>query len=166
MSSAPGKHSPADKAAFRRACARFATGVTVVTTRAADGAPHGLTVSSFTAVSTIPPLVLICIDHGCRFISHFRASPYFAVNILRDTQEHLSVRFSELEAERFDGLEWSSGATGVPLLAHALGYMECEVTQVVEVGDHAVFIGQVLHTHVEDGEPLIYYRSSYRRLAD
>lgn len=151
---------------MRRACACFATGVTVVTTRAADGTPHGLTVNSFTSVSTVPPLVLICIDHGCRLLGHFRASSHFAVNILRDTQQHLSVRFSELDKGRFDGLEWSNGATGAPLLSQALGCLECRVTQVVDVGDHAVFVGLVLHARVEDGEPLIYFRSAYRKLGD
>ena len=67
---------------FRRACGRFATGVTIASVMDAQGSPHGLTVSSFTSVSLDPPLVLICLGHAVSAIHHFRAASHFGINIL------------------------------------------------------------------------------------
>src|ERR1039457_6791673 len=72
---------------YRTTCAQFASGVAVATVRALDGTPHGLTISSFTAVSLSPPLILICIDFASQTLEHFRRGPYFAVNVLTDGQQ-------------------------------------------------------------------------------
>src|SRR5215831_5026839 len=73
--------------AFLRACAQFSTGVAIATVLDPAGAPHGMTVNSFTSVSLEPPLVLICIDHKARILDHFLASQAFAINILRENQQ-------------------------------------------------------------------------------
>src|SRR5689334_3189678 len=91
-----------DAETFRNALARFATGVAVATVRAADGTPHGITVSSFTSVSMEPPLVLICVDYACTFLEHFRACKNFAINVLSESQRGLSVIFSEKPEGRFE----------------------------------------------------------------
>jgi len=91
--------------AFREACALFSSGVAVATVRAQDGTPHGLTVSSFAAVSIHPPLILICIDLRCPFISHFRQGTHFAVNVLDESQRGVSVTFAEKPEGRFEGMD-------------------------------------------------------------
>src|SRR5258706_12665091 len=101
---------------YRQTCAQFATGVAVATVRASDEMPHGLTISSFTAVSISPPLVLICIDLASQALEHFRRGPYFAVNVLSDSQREISVTFAEKPEGRFDGIAWKPGETGAPLL--------------------------------------------------
>jgi flavin reductase (DIM6/NTAB) family NADH-FMN oxidoreductase RutF len=153
--------SPED---FRRACGRFATGVCVATVLDRQGSPHGLTVSSFTSVSLEPPLVLICIGHAVTLVDHFRAAKYFAINVLRDGQREISDRFARKGYDRFDGLPWTAGATGVPLLPGSLATMECEVEQRVASGDHDIFVGRMLAATVEEGNPLIYFASRYRGL--
>lgn len=135
-----------------------------MTTRAADGAPHGLTVNSFTSLSLSPPLVLVAIDHGCSILPHFQAHPYFAVNVLRDSQRDISVRFAEWDADRFDGLEWSSGETGVPVLLELLALFECRTVQQMDAGDHTILIGEVVHAEFRDGSPLVFFDSDYRYL--
>jgi flavin reductase (DIM6/NTAB) family NADH-FMN oxidoreductase RutF len=151
---------------FRKSCSRFATGIAVATVTGTDERPYGLTVNSFTSVSCCPPLVLICVDYRCNILPHFRASSHYGVNVLCDTQRDLSIRFSQRQPDRFDGLSWYLGQTGVPVLRGCLAVMECSVNQVVEAGDHAIFIGEVGHTEFYEGNPLLYYASSYRHMAD
>lgn len=150
---------------LRRVCARFATGVAIATVVAQEGTPTGLTVNSFTSVSAAPPLVLICIDYRASVLSHFRASSWFAINILSAGQQDLSNRFATYTGDRFEGVPWSPGAcTGAPLINGAIGHMECCVSQVVEAGDHAVFFGEVVSASCDAGDPLLYFGSSYRNL--
>jgi len=151
--------------AFREACAKFATGVAVATVLAPDGAPHGLTISSFTAVSIEPPLILVCIDYACAFLEHFRASTHFGVNVLAETQRDLSVIFAEKPEGRFEGVEWNSSASGVPLLQNCLTNLECRVWSIVEAGDHAVFLAEVVEAESREGQPLLYYNRDYRSLS-
>jgi flavin reductase (DIM6/NTAB) family NADH-FMN oxidoreductase RutF len=150
--------------AFREACAKFATGVAVATVRASDGTPHGLTVSSFTAVSIDPPLILVCIDYACTFIEHFRASTHFGVNVLSESQRELSIIFAEKPEGRFDGVEWYSSESGVPLLRNCLTTIECRVSSIVEAGDHAIFLAQAVEAESRDGMPLLYFNRDYRSL--
>jgi len=150
---------------FRRACGRFATGVCVATVLDRQCLPHGLTVSSFTSVSLEPPLVLICLGQAVTAITHFREAKYFAINVLREEQREISERFARKGMGRFDGLPWTPGATGVPLIPGALAAMECEVEQRVTSGDHDIFVGRMVRAVVEEGNPLIYYASRYRGLA-
>ena len=156
--------SAADLPAFRQACSLFATGVAVATATAVDGTPHGLTVSSFTSVSVDPPLILICIDSQCPFLSHFRLCTHFAVNVLGESQRELSVIFAEKPEGRFDGVEWFAGKTGVPLLAGSLARVECRASSIFEAGDHAIFIGEVEHAESSNGRPLLYFNRGYRSL--
>jgi flavin reductase (DIM6/NTAB) family NADH-FMN oxidoreductase RutF len=149
---------------YRRTCAQFATGVAVATVRALDGTPHGLTISSFMAVSIRPPLILICIDFASLTLEHFRSGPFFAVNVLTDAQQDLSVTFAEKPEGRFEGVVWSPGETGAPLLEGALSTLECRVDRVLDAGDHAVIFGEVVRAECHAGRPLLYFNRGYRGL--
>src|SRR5438874_6201493 len=85
--------APVEPHHFRRACSKFATGVTIVTALDPDGAPHGMTVNSFTSVSLSPPPILVCVDHRCKVLSYLRESAHFGVNILKEDQQELSAHF-------------------------------------------------------------------------
>jgi flavin reductase (DIM6/NTAB) family NADH-FMN oxidoreductase RutF len=151
---------------FRRACGRFATGVTIASVLDESGMPHGLTISSFTPVSLDPPLVLICLGRETASLETFRNVKHFGINVLAHDQRGLSERFARKGQERFDGLEWTPGETGVPLLAGALAQMECQVTQRIPAGDHEIFIGEMVCARVHKGEPLIHFSGRYRKLAE
>ncbi len=153
-----------DAFTFRQACSQFATGVAVATARAEDGCPHGLTVSSFTPVSIEPPLILVCIDRQCTCVGHFVASPYFAVNILTERQSDLSVAFAAKPEGRFEGIEYTSGLGGAPLLEKALASIECRRERVLEAGDHVILFGEVFHAELRGGNPLLYFQRAYRIL--
>jgi flavin reductase (DIM6/NTAB) family NADH-FMN oxidoreductase RutF len=105
------------------------------------------------------------VDYRCSLLPAFRSSNWYGINILSETQEHLSVRFSQRQPDRFDGLEWHRSPAGVPLFHSALASMECCVTQTVEAGDHAILIAEVTYAEWREGEPLLYFGSCYRSLA-
>ena len=150
--------------AFLRACAQFTTGVAITTVLDSSGAPHGMTVNSFTSVSLEPPLVLVCIDQKARIREHFLESEFFAINILRENQQSLSIRFARPGDDRFGAIEWYAGDTGVPLIPNALATLECVSVQRLETGDHTILIGEVVGAIRHEGRPLLYFSSSYRSL--
>jgi flavin reductase (DIM6/NTAB) family NADH-FMN oxidoreductase RutF len=153
-----------DKSQFCRTCAKFPTGVTIVTVLDREGGPHGLTVSSFTSVSLEPPLILVCVDHRANVLEHFRRSESLAINVLDETQQELSVRFARRGENRFDGIAWYPGQNGVPLIPGAIAHFECGIQRTVDAGDHTIFIAEVLGVSSREGRPLIYYGSGYRKL--
>ncbi|HYW49217.1 MAG TPA: flavin reductase family protein [Gemmatimonadaceae bacterium] len=155
---------PIDKDLFRAVLGRFASGVTIVTTTDAEGRDQGMTVSAFSSLSLDPPLVLVCIAHNASVWPAFEAASHFAINILSSTQEALSRRFSSKEGDRFDGVGFTRGATGVALLDDTLAAVECTVTAVVPHGDHSILVGSVEAGTARDLQPLLYYRGGYASL--
>jgi flavin reductase (DIM6/NTAB) family NADH-FMN oxidoreductase RutF len=164
--SAPEGLAPVDPSLYRRTCARFATGITVVTVVDEEGRPHGMTVNSFSSVSLDPPLILVSIDLRNAILGHFLSSTYFGINILAAHQEHLSRRFSSTSENRFHGVAWREGQSGVPLLDGVLAHFECVVARTFEAGDHTVLIGQVLTAGYQEADPLVFFSSSYRSLKE
>jgi flavin reductase (DIM6/NTAB) family NADH-FMN oxidoreductase RutF len=158
--------APVDRELYRRACAQFTTGITVVTVVDEEGHPHGITINSFTSVSLVPPLVMVSIDLRNALLGHFLSGPAFAINVLAERQERLSRRFSSTAEDRFNGVDWHPAASGAPLLDGALGHLECSIVRTFEAGDHAVLIGEVKRAAFIEGErPLVYFNSAYRNLA-
>lgn len=154
-----------DPHTFRRSCAKFTTGVAIATVLDAGGSPQGMTVNSFTSVSLDPPLVLICIDRMSNMAEYFDNCSHYGINVLANSQISLSNRFAQRGHDRFDGVDWRSGETGVPILPESLARFECFVRQRVLAGDHTILIGEVVQCSIAEGEPLAYFDSSYRRLA-
>jgi flavin reductase (DIM6/NTAB) family NADH-FMN oxidoreductase RutF len=184
-----------EKDFFRQVLGRFASGVTVVTTRTEKGL-SGLTVNSFCSVSLAPPLVLICVDLTSQTLPFIRESGKFAVNILTDQQEHLSRCFAMSTPERYKEFchaGYHVAATGSPVLDGALAFIDTRVVAEYPGGDHVIFLGQVVamgvggqvafaneadaeqsnmiksngNVSLEDNtEPLAYYRGQYRHLDD
>jgi flavin reductase (DIM6/NTAB) family NADH-FMN oxidoreductase RutF len=149
---------------FRRVCGKYATGITIVTVLDSLGAPQGMTANSFTSVSLTPPLILVCIESRSSMLAHFHPATRFAMNVLGEQHKDLSTRFARTGLDRFDGVDWTPGQTGVPILSDMLATLECVVTQMVHAGDHVVVIGEALHASWQEGRPLIYFDSGYRGL--
>lgn len=154
-----------DPDTFRAVLGRFATGVTILTTRDNDGTDRGMTVSAFCSVSLQPPLVLACIDR--RADLHDVLGPGLPVvfNILASHQEALSRRFSEWEgSRRFEGIGFIRSTRGVPVLDDVLAHLECEVVIRYDGGDHGIFVCRVDDARSTDQRPLLYYRGGYAEL--
>ena len=103
---------------------------------------HGLTVSAFASVSPEPPLVLVSIDHratACELLE--TAGAVFAVNILGHDQMEMSNRFAWLKDEdRFGQGEWTTAATGAPILRDALAWLDCTVYSRFSAGSHTCLL--------------------------
>ncbi len=151
---------------FKQALRRWASGVTIVTTKAADDQPAGMTVSSFSSVSAEPPLVLVCINTDSSNAEAIMESGVFAVNILETDQADLSGTFasSKTHEERFRETAWSEGVSGAPLLDGCTANLDCALVQKVQAGSHWVFVGEVQAVRSQDGAPLLYFDGGYRKL--
>ncbi len=152
---------------FRELCGRFATGVAIVTARDAQGNPVGMTASSFSSTSLVPPLISIAVDRAATAHPALLVAPSFVVNILAEGQEALSRRFASGLADRFDGVGWHSGDGGEVLLDGAMAHISCRRWGVVGAGDHTVFFGEVTGgTVTEQHRPLLHYRGGYTDLGE
>ncbi|MEQ1923709.1 MAG: flavin reductase family protein [Pyrinomonadaceae bacterium] len=149
---------------FRNALSRFPSGVNVVTTKDADGRPHGITVSAFCSVSLAPPLVLICIEKTTPSHDAFAASEVFVVNMLRKSQQHLSEQFAAPAVDKFEDVDFRTGIDGVPVLKDALASVECRLRNAYDGGDHTIYVGEIEMLTVNEGEPLVYHQGDYRKL--
>lgn len=154
---------PVDAEAFKLVAASWATGVTIVTSRAGDR-QQGMTVSAFSEVSLDPPLFLVCAEKTSITNELIAESRAFSVSILQRDQEGLSNRFASKRDEhrRFEGIACEEGATGCPRIPGALAWVDCTVTQAVDAGDHWIYIGQAENVDCAEGVPLVYFRQAYR----
>lgn len=156
-----------DAERYRQIIGHFATGVTVVTT-AVDGWLHGMTANALTSVSLDPLLLLVCVDKTAHAHEQFGKASHFAVNILTEEQEEVSLVFAtsaEPERGKLHGVPYHFGPNGAPILDGSLAYLECEIADRCEGGDHTIFIGEVLSGDLlREAPPLLFYRGGYRRL--
>jgi flavin reductase (DIM6/NTAB) family NADH-FMN oxidoreductase RutF len=155
-----------EPALFRQLLGRFATGVTVVTTRTRGGDPVGMTASSVASVSLEPPLVLVSVEQRHEMHGALEAAPHFVLNVLAAEQEALSRRFAADEPNRFRGVGFHPNKQGIAVLDGVLAHIECEKQTAIPAGDHTVFIGLVVGGNVTDRRPLLYYRGGYAGLRE
>jgi flavin reductase (DIM6/NTAB) family NADH-FMN oxidoreductase RutF len=146
-----------DAAHFRQALSQFATGVTVITTRLADGTLLGLTASSFNSVSLDPPLVLWSLGTRANSMPVFSGNSHYVINILGAEQAHLAQQFASKMENRFEGVPYTLSRTGQPVLEGVSAWFECHNRSRHEEGDHVIFVGEVERCGFSDGSaPLVY----------
>lgn len=166
MSLSAPEHVPAapDTRAFRDALGRFTTGVAFVTA-APDGKPAGLIVNSLSSLSLEPPLVSFSPARSSLTWSRMRRAGCFGVNVLGRQHELFVVRAAPAGANRFAGLDWRPGRSGVPLLTDALVRLECEIVAEHVAGDHWIVVGQVFDLDVSPtSDPLVLYAGEFASL--
>lgn len=150
-----------DARSLRNAFGSFMTGVTVVTTIDADGAPRGFTANSFTSVSLDPPLLLICIAKTAASCAVFSKTPGFAVNILAEDQKDVSGIFASKRPDKFAEVTWHGSAQGQPVITGALAWFDCARREVIDAGDHVILLGAVRDFAAREANPLGYARGGY-----
>ncbi|MFM8609115.1 MAG: flavin reductase family protein [Burkholderiaceae bacterium] len=147
---------------FRKALGMFATGVTIVTARAADGSLVGLTANSFNSVSLEPPLVLWSLSRHAGSMPAMSAGTHYAINILAADQRNLAERFAAKGADRWAGVAFSEGIAGAPLLSGTVASFECFNRSRYDEGDHVIFVGEVERcSHREGASPLLYHGGKF-----
>ncbi len=159
-----------DPAEFRNAMGSFATGVTIITLDL-DGEVHGMTANAFASVSLDPLLVLVCVDHRAATHEHLQAKKRFGINVLREDQRAISEYYARpvrthAQAEEEAGARFDRTEHGTPMLRGALAYLECRLHSAEEAGDHTIFIAEVEDAVAREGEPLLFFRSQYRKVGE
>lgn len=157
-----------DSKAYRFAIGKFATGVTVILS-GEEGDEHGMTASAVTSVSLDPVLLLICVDKKAEMVDRLREAGSFSVNILTEEQSHLSNYFAGFWDESGDPEFEFLSLNNVPILKDALASLACTTYEIIEGGDHFIFMGEV--TAIEDSapegaKPLLYYKGGYYKLTE
>ncbi len=141
---------------YREAMARFATGVTIVTTADPEGRWWGFTASSFSSLSIDPPLILVCLARDARCHPVFTSAASFRVNVLGPEHEGLALRFGTPGADKFAGGEFRRAADGLPILDDALVSLRCKTADQAAGGDHTILIGRVEDAQLRrDGRPAV-----------
>jgi flavin reductase (DIM6/NTAB) family NADH-FMN oxidoreductase RutF len=159
---------PVDPDLFRGTLSNWASGVTVVTARRGDDV-RAMTASAFCSLSLDPPLVLVCVDKTAIMHGVLDGSDSFAINILARHQEEVSRACASRKVEesrRLEGIPFHTEVTGSPILDEAIGYLDCRIEHRYPGGDHTIFVGRVEAAGARDGQPLLYFRSGYRALAE
>jgi 3-hydroxy-9,10-secoandrosta-1,3,5(10)-triene-9,17-dione monooxygenase reductase component len=148
---------------FRDVVGRFATGITIVTTKDVQGQPAGFTCQAFMSLSISPPRILIVPGNESVTWTKIRESRTFCVNILGDSHEPIARRFARRDNHKFDAVDWTPAAyTGAPVLHVAAAWLDCELGDVFDLGDHCVAVGYVREAATVDSRaPLIYFRGGF-----
>jgi flavin reductase (DIM6/NTAB) family NADH-FMN oxidoreductase RutF len=155
---------------FRATLGLFATGVAVVSARVGDLA-HGMTANAIASVSLDPLLVLVCVERDAIMRKVIDEVGGFSLSVLAADQEHLSRWFADPVrpngSAQFDGIgHHPAPVSGAPLLDGAIAWIDCTLDASQQAGDHVIFIGRVRWLGRGGGEPLIYFGSHYRELAE
>lgn len=151
-------------AAFKAALSSFASGVTVVTARDADGVPNGFTASAFCAVSLDPPLVSVCVARAARCHTVFATCSEFAVSVLRTGQSGLARHFAGRAEDKFTDMPMRSTATGHVVASDALAVIECSAHSRHVAGDHTILVGRVRGTALGTGAPLVFHDHAFHTI--
>jgi 3-hydroxy-9,10-secoandrosta-1,3,5(10)-triene-9,17-dione monooxygenase reductase component len=149
-----------DEARFRTVLGHLPTGVTVITAHCADG-PVGMAANSVTSVSLDPPLVLFCPAKSSTTWPEIRSAGAFCINVMAGHHADVTRRFAAKGGERFTGVAYAERATG-PALAGAVAWIECELGDEHDAGDHTIVVGRVVAMEAVSGvDPLVFFAGSY-----
>ena len=149
---------------FRQVLGHFATGVTILTA-VDDGEPVGFTCQSFSSLSLDPPLVTVAPQRTSTTWPRIRRAGRFCANILVEGQEQLGQAFARSGTDKFAGVRWTPSPAGCPVLEDALAWVDCEVVQEVDGGDHVIVVSRVLDLAVlSDAPPLLFFRGRFASL--
>jgi len=151
---------------LRDVMSHFATGVTVIT--AGGKHAHAMTANAFSSVSLEPPMVLCCIARTAQMHEAILRTRSFAVNVLSADQEQDARYFASRNRPRgmaqFEDVDWAPGpATGAPLLAGSLAWLECELAEVYHGGTHSIFVGLVLDASRRSGAALLFFGGGFHQ---
>jgi flavin reductase (DIM6/NTAB) family NADH-FMN oxidoreductase RutF len=153
-----------DGSVLRRAFSCFPTGVTALC-GLVDGEPVGMAVSSFTSVSLDPPLALVCVAHTSSTGERLAAVDRVGVSVLGSTHEVGCRALSSKDPDRFASIDWRSTELGAVLIDGATAWLDCEVDQIHDAGDHKIVLLRILDLDADvEVAPLVFHGSRFRAL--
>ena len=153
-----------DPIELRKVFSQFATGVAIVTTCGDEGAPVGLTINSFSSLSLEPPQIMWSLSRSAPSIGAFKRHSSFAVNIMGSKSKDIVLNFARPSNNKFKFIKWHNGLERVPLLDEATAYIECETIEIINGGDHEVFVGRVKNFKYTASRPIIFHSGQFHEL--
>ena len=151
---------------LRDAMGQFASGVTVVTGFDADG-PVGFTCQSFHSVSLEPALISFSVMTSSTSYFRLREAGRFCINVLANGQDALSNQFARRGTDKWAGVSWGVSTAGNPVLDGTMMWIDCVLRDEHDAGDHVIVVAEISELSPIDwfeGEPLVFFRGSYRSL--
>lgn len=152
--------------ALYRAIMRHQAGAVAVIAVGEPGARNGLTATAVCSLSDDPPTVLACIRRTARTHDAINRLGVFSVNLLAADQQDMAELFSGTRGvsgeDKFEGADWTTLATGAPILRRSLASLDCRLEEQHGFATHSIFIGSVQDGTVRaEAEPLLYFRGDY-----
>ncbi|MDQ0866931.1 flavin reductase family protein [Arthrobacter globiformis] len=146
---------------IRNVLGHFATGLTVITAVTENG-PAGFTCQSFASLSLEPALVTFSPARTSSTWPLLRRAGRFTVNILPADHQHLAAQFARSGADKFAGVDHSPSPLGNPVLDGALAWVDCELHQEYDGGDHTIVVAAVHALSARsDVDPLLFFKGDY-----
>jgi flavin reductase (DIM6/NTAB) family NADH-FMN oxidoreductase RutF len=144
----------------RRVLWKMPSGLYLVGSRAADGSTRNLmTLNWATQVSFAPKWIGIGVEHEALTHALITAAGVFSLCLVDREDRAIVRKFTkpvevDVDAHTLNGFSYFDGpVSGAPVLAQSVAYLECEVRQPVEVGEHTLFFGEVVNAaFVKDEE--------------
>ncbi|NGP07382.1 flavin reductase [Rhodococcus sp. 14C212] len=131
-----------------------------------DGRPVGMAVGSFTSVSLNPPLVAFLPDKGSTTFPKIRAAGRFCVNVLSSSQEATCRAFAVRGGDKFASAPWQPAPSGSPILDGVVAWIDCDLDEVHEAGDHFIVVGRVTSLAIDNPvTPLVFFQGGYGTFA-
>lgn len=137
-------------------------GMYILSSRA-DAHLAAATVNWLSQASFTPPLIMVGLKVESDTFATVKKSRHFAVNILGKNQKELAQDFfkpSFVEGTKINGHEYENGKTGGALLKETPASFECKVTDIVERGDHAVVLGEVVEVTIHREDTPLFMRET------
>lgn len=151
-----------DPARYRQVMGQYPTGIAMVTAMSQDGSPVGMVVGTFASVSLDPPLVSFMPTRTSTTWPQIEAAGSFCVNVLTVAQEPVCRAFRAEGVDRFAGEPWRTGATGSPILERSAAWIDCEIVNVLDAGDHVIVLGAVIEMDSPNTElPMLFFQGGY-----
>lgn len=165
--SGPASAPAVSPAVLRDVLGNFATGVVVVTARAAGGTAQdprllGFTCQSFVSLSLDPPLVSFAPARTSSTWPRIREVGAFCVNVLAADHTELSTGFARSGGDKFAGVDWCPAPSGAPVLEGVIAWVDCTLWAEHDGGDHTIAVGRVHDLGADAARlPLLFYRGAY-----
>lgn len=158
-----------DTTEFRRLMSLFTTGVCVVAVNGDDGAISAMTVNSFVSVSLDPMLVCWSLQNASSQFDLYAGAPRFAVSILGASQAGLAARYASRGDSQLIESDFVRSEQGLPVIAGAIGYLDCSRWSTYEAGDHTMIFGEVLglsddRPDEQQAQPLTFFDGQFSRI--
>ncbi|WP_345525476.1 flavin reductase family protein [Nocardioides endophyticus] len=151
-----------DSNQFRQVLGQYPTGVCIIAALGTDGKPVGMTVGSFSSVSLDPPLVGFMPAKSSTTWPKLRDSPTFCVNVLSVDQVEVCRTFASKAADKFQEVPWRPASSGSPVIEGVAAYIDCDLAEVLDAGDHEIVIGRVRELEfAASAMPLLFFRGGY-----